>query len=341
MQSNYFTGIYTMQPHAGHAQIATLSTINSHAVLSIPNVSAITDLNLHTNTQSSNNTSTNSGNSINIHSSAAVQNHNHHTHHNHQQHSQTNDDSFDNVSSHACGVCGSTFRKSSGLKKHMKNHVIEQGRTLKVNNEAAEHPYKCNACKIQYPNSMSFEHHMEKEHAQPQALKCTQCGCFRPILLTSSSPFRCETCTHRNGDVFESSGLIKYQITSHIANPVSAQQIHVAHSKNLKLRLTDTNHTRRSRKQHQCPICEKSYKHQSTLAMHKKQHTGEYKYKCEYCYKEFYLTEYYTRHMRVHTREKPYTCDTCDKSFSQSNTLTQHKRIHTGRYSFYELFFMY
>lgn len=366
MQSNYFMEMYTMQSQSGQTQITAIPAINSHSVLTIPNITAIIEADAHTvtntNAQTDSNTGSDANNSISPQGSVNIlcstilnpssqhqhihQRHEHHNNQNQQRcdNSFMNDDD-DTISnhqhSHVCGMCGNTFRKTSGLKRHMRIHVIEQGLALKINNEGgSEHPYKCNACKVEYPNASSFEQHIQNEHTQPQALKCTQCGCFRPILLTSVSPFRCETCTDRTGDVFQSSGIIKYQITANVSNPVAAQQIHVTHSKAIKLeipsllqgiRLVEYGHARRPRKQHQCSECEKSYKHQSTLAMHKKVHSGEYKYKCEYCDKEFYLTEYYNRHMRVHTKEKPYRCDVCDKSFSQSNTLTQHKRIHTGK----------
>lgn len=342
-------GMYTMQ--SGQVQTAgTLPTINSHSVLTIPNVTAVVEANTHANSKAQTNSNRTTQNVVNILSSSVQNLHAQQQQHNHQRHEphtnqnqQQDDNSFINNDNgnqqHACGVCGNTFRKNSGLKRHMRSHTLEPGIVLKICDEGSEHPYKCNACKIQYPNASSFEQHMQNQHVQPQALKCTQCGCFRPILLTSVSPFRCETCTDRTGDIFQSSGIIKYQITSNVSNPVAAQQIHVAHSKAIKLemqgiRLVECGHSRRPRKQHQCSDCEKSYKHQSTLAMHKKVHSGEYKYKCEYCDKEFYLTEYYNRHMRVHTKEKPYRCDVCDKSFSQSNTLTQHKRIHTGTNNF-------
>lgn len=250
-----------------------------------------------------------------------------------------------------CGICNQGFRKPAGLKKHMKVHSNTTGGQLAVANNRTPYshddnstpsPYKCNVCKIVYPNAMSFEHHINTEHSQPQALKCTQCGCFRPITLTALKPFRCESCSDGACGSLERTGMLRYQITKSTTAPIAAQQIHVSPGSttlkgNIKLEVaallqqgTFSEFWKKPHKPHKCPDCEKSYKHGSTLAMHKKTHTGECKYRCEYCNKGFFLTEYYNRHMRVHTKEKPYRCDVCDKSFSQSNTLTQHKRIHTG-----------
>lgn len=334
MQSNYFMEMYSMQSHSG-------SAVNAHSVVAIPNVSAVVEINTNNTSSGTNsNTVTTANNTMSSQSGVNIisvisdedQNHQHDN-----SFMEEDDDGTVQQHAHVCGICGNTFRKTSGLKRHMRIHVIEQGLAMKMNNGNSGHPYKCNACKVEFPNSSSFGQHMQCEHVQPQALKCTQCGCFRPILLTSCSPFRCETCTDDAGETFQSHGIIKYQITTNVSNPVTAQQIHITPSKQIKIQMPnllqgnrECGRSRRPRKQHQCPDCDKSYKHQSTLAMHKKIHSGEYKYKCEYCDKEFYLTEYYNRHMRVHTKERPYRCDVCDKSFSQSNTLTQHKRIHTG-----------
>lgn len=250
-----------------------------------------------------------------------------------------------------CGFCNQGFRKPGSLKKHMRVHANQtaqnQFRNANDDDEDAANPYKCNVCKIEYTNATLFENHIQLEHAQPQALKCTQCGCFRPVTLSSLKPFRCESCAERGSGAFETVGMLRYQITKSASAPIAAQQIHIASSnsssssgnslKGIKLEMAALlqqgmypEFFKKPNKPHKCSECDKSYKHQSTLAMHKKTHSGDFKYRCEVCSKEFYLTEYYNRHMRVHTKEKPYACDICDKSFSQSNTLTQHKRTHTG-----------
>lgn len=202
---------------------------------------------------------------------------------------------------HMCQICCQRFQKSSSLKKHMRIHQASS-------REDDNSPYKCNACKIDYLNAVAFEEHIKTEHGQPQAFKCVDCGCFRQVELSTIQPFRCEGCSRRKSQPFEAVGSVNYRITS-TQNATNSQLVHVNHVKTPKLDLdslvqnmrngTETNGSGRRRKLHQCSDCDKCYKHQSTLAMHKKIHSGEYKYKCQYCQKEFYLAEYYNRHMRL------------------------------------------
>lgn len=310
MHSNYF--MYAAPTNGIHTN-------------AIPNVSN-TNLKQQTRTvtqQSVTITNNTTGNRINAMSQALVQNAGN-VHQNNHNAAQSN--------AHVCQICCQVFQKASSLKRHMRVHSTSS------TNDSDNSPYKCNACKIDYHNAIAFEEHIKTEHGQPQAFKCVDCGCFRTVQLMTSQPFRCEGCAQQKSEPYEPIGSVSYRITS-CNSSSNSQQIHVNHVKANKIDpmdlLIQTMRTGneingRRRKLHQCPECNKCYKHQSTLAMHKKIHTGEYKYKCQYCQKEFYLAEYYNRHMRVHTKEKPYQCDVCDKAFSQSNTLIQHKRIHSG-----------
>lgn len=229
-----------------------------------------------------------------IRTSAITQNALHHL-----TNSQQTKDNLIQPNIHVCQICCETFQKANSLKKHMKVHQVSS-------RDSDNSPYKCNACKIDYLHARAFEDHIKTEHGQPQAFKCVDCGCFRSVELTALQPFRCEGCAQRKTEPYENVGLINYRITSN-QNATNTQVVAVNQIKSTRIDMdaliqnmrspSETNGRRR--KLHQCTECNKCYKHQSTLAMHRKIHSGEYKYKCQYCQKEFYLAEYYNRHMRV------------------------------------------
>lgn len=254
-----------------------------------------------------------------------------------------------------CNICGNEFRKEGNLKRHMRVHLSKQ--SLSGGSD-------CQVCKLSFQNNKDLAYHTQVVHSHDLALKCSQCGCFRPVTENSQSkPFKCEGCAMNMNQILPLHpqqvlypAIQQLPLIPAVHHPIplhsqsSSTPMHNAYNieritdgttnvndAHMKLKLTKIMPTKsyspvepRPAKPYKCVECNKGFSHSSTLAMHKKLHTGDYKYMCEYCDKTFMLNEYYTRHMRVHTKEKPYKCEVCCKAFSQSNTLTQHKRTHTG-----------
>lgn len=101
---------------------------------------------------------------------------------------------------HSCGICGREFLKESGLKRHLKVHI----NTTAENNGPSFH---CHICRLVFNCPNQYSEHVKLQHGQSQALKCSNCACFRPITAScQTNPFKCESCcrttiSHHNNAV--------------------------------------------------------------------------------------------------------------------------------------------
>ncbi|KAM9164590.1 zinc finger protein 212-like isoform 3-T3 [Pangshura tecta] len=109
-----------------------------------------------------------------------------------------------------------------------------------------------------------------------------------------------------------------------------------------------------------CPECERSFPHKSSLSKHQLSHMGDRPYTCAECKKSFQLKinlmihqrshagksrglyicnecgrgfnhhSNFIRHQMIHTGERPYGCTECGKTFMRKEHLLTHRRLHTG-----------
>ena len=88
----------------------------------------------------------------------------------------------------------------------------------------------------------------------------------------------------------------------------------------------DKKGVKRKRTQHECDVCEKSFRQSGDLKKHKRIHTNEKPYECDVCEKRFTQSGNLKTHMRIHTNERPYECGVCEMKFRHSGTLKVHMR---------------
>jgi uncharacterized Zn-finger protein len=79
-----------------------------------------------------------------------------------------------------------------------------------------------------------------------------------------------------------------------------------------------------------CDVCNKSFKHKSTLTEHQRSHNKESQFPCDVCNKSFSRKSSLKRHLKTHTDGGPLSCDVCNKSFSQRCDMEKHQLIHSG-----------
>ncbi|CAG9113474.1 unnamed protein product [Plutella xylostella] len=193
-----------------------------------------------------------------------------------------------------CPECKKDFKTRSQLKRHLRRHM-----------EVKQH--ECDVCKKRFSEQYALQRHyrvhtgeaLEKKH------KCEVCD----KRFSSTSSLMAHAHTHSGarpyvcacGAAFPSRRLLR----SHAA-------VHEPHLP------------------HQCPECQRRFRHLSTLTAHLRTHSGERPYVCAACGRRFLQSSNLTQHMRTHSGEKPYTCSVCQRSFSSSSSLRSHARTHTG-----------
>ncbi|CAG0907337.1 unnamed protein product, partial [Cyprideis torosa] len=86
------------------------------------------------------------------------------------------------------------------------------------------------------------------------------------------------------------------------------------------------------RREHKCPICEKTYPAANKLRYHLKLHSQHPSFICEHCGKEFRRKDRLTAHEKIHSpNRKKSVCVHCGQQFLKSTSLREHLASKHGR----------
>ncbi|KAM6201814.1 zinc finger protein 777 [Rhynchocyon petersi] len=188
------------------------------------------------------------------------------------------------------------------------------------------------------------QHQQQRNRRGGRPFTCLECGkSFRlKINLVihqrnhvKEGPYACAEC--------EATFRHKQQLTLHQRahrgprappSPERTPSLHPKHA--LKARPKSPGAGGGGSKPYQCPECDSSFSHKSSLTKHQITHTGERPYTCPECKKSFRLHISLVIHQRVHAgkHEVSFICSLCGKSFSRPSHLLRHQRTHTGERPF-------
>ena len=236
----------------------------------------------------------------------------------------------------SCRKCQGTFSKDkqiSGIKlmkKHMKDHGLtfdNDKDDIKLmdfeNNEMNAQPkkdgielfkYKCDICKFAHFDEESLlKIHVRVNHTEyNKENKCYVCAKIFP----------------------SKGGLTRHIYKVHEKIGQNCDYCGKAYIQSEALKVHISNVHKLGPKEHECELCQKSYRTLTQLNSHKRVHIEE-EQTCDKCGKVVKSQRHLYIHLKIHTGIKPHRCDLCQKQFIKKNTLTLHiQKVHEKRRDF-------
>ena len=214
----------------------------------------------------------------------------------------------------SCSECGFLTSKVREMKKHKKEHLLEQNictfceRKVETKEELDDHllrhtgdaPYFCEICDARYKTRTQLNLHLPK-HSNQKPFVCKLCNIgFKwkhalknhMIVHSSKKDHLCDVCGYATAH--------KSQLKAH--------------------RLIHTGETFKCT----IPDCRFQATKRQNLKYHMLTHTGEKPHQCELCGQAFSLIKNMRRHMLLHTDERPHLCHHCEFSTTRYDKLKEH-----------------
>ncbi|GAB0086662.1 Zinc finger C2H2 superfamily [Sergentomyia squamirostris] len=235
--------------------------------------------------------------------------------------------------SFTCDLCNTLFKKKSQLVKHLKTHMKNGKRKIKLTEKKCPFCHKIyklkHKCKIIEPRrKFSCEfcpevfttfakihcHHKSHHPEKPKPLspyQCEVCGRFSVYL----SALRHHMKTHTgvllyNCNVCQKRFRTRHQLIEHERKHIPKDE--------------------RDDK-YKCDICDKKFTFRQSWVKHKAhQHNGTRKnFSCSVCGWKFISDKSLKKHSSTHDGDKslPFKCDDCGRIFEKLKYLNQHRKI--------------